>query len=173
MGYTWRSDGSSINPGKLDYVFYSDATIDTGKHYTLNTLAMDTESLAEYGLEWDDTQEASDHLPRVFDISLDPNVGIDNENPVPSKFAILNNYPNPFNPTTTINIMVETYASWRTVSLQIFDINGRLVDSVFEGKIESGIHEFQWNGTNYSSGVYFIKIQSGDIVKTRKMILLK
>ena len=178
MGYTWRSDGSSFNPGKLDYVFYSDATIDTGKHYTLNTLAMNTETLAEYGLEWDDTQEASDHLPRIFDISLDPNVEIDNGNSIPFKFAILNNYPNPFNPTTTISISVETQhvgnpAGSRATSLHIFNINGRLVDVVFQGKILPGTHEFQWDGTNYSSGVYFIKLSSEYFVKTRKMILLK
>ena len=78
MGYTWRSDGSSFNPGKLDYIFYSDATIDTGRHFTLNTLAMEEATLMEYGLEWDDTQEASDHLPRVFDITLnDLDIGVD------------------------------------------------------------------------------------------------
>ena len=170
MGYTWRSDGSSFNPGKLDYIFYSDATIDTGKHYILNTLALDDETLAEYGLEWDDTQEASDHLPRVFDISLDPNVEIINENPVPIKFAIVNNYPNPFNPTTTINITVEIR---HATSLNIYDINGRLIDLVFQGELEIGTHEFQWEGTNYFSGVYFIKMKSGDYVQTRKMILLK
>ena len=170
MGYTWRSDGSSFNPGKLDYIFYSDATIDTGKHYILNTLALDDETLAGYGLEWDDTQEASDHLPRVFDISLDPSVGIINENPVPNKFAIVNNYPNPFNPTTTINITVEIR---HATSLNVYDINGRLIDLVFQGELEIGTHEFQWEGTNYSSGVYFIKMKSGDYVQTRKMILLK
>ncbi|MBT5720618.1 MAG: T9SS type A sorting domain-containing protein [Candidatus Marinimicrobia bacterium] len=170
MGYTWRSDGSSFNPGKLDYIFYSDATIDTGKHYILNTLALDDETLAGYGLEWDDTQEASDHLPRVFDISLDPSVGIINENPVPKKFAIVNNYPNPFNPTTTINITVEIR---HATSLNVYDINGRLIDLVFQGELEIGTHEFQWEGTNYSSGVYFIKMKSGDYVQTRKIILLK
>jgi hypothetical protein len=78
MGYTWRSDGSSFNPGKLDYIFYSDATIDTGRHFTLNTLALEEATLTEYGLDWDDTQEASDHLPRVFDITLnDLDIGVD------------------------------------------------------------------------------------------------
>jgi len=170
MGYTWRSDGSSFNPGKLDYVFYSDATVDTGKHYILNTLAMDAGTLAEYGLEWDDTQEASDHLPRVFDISLEPNVGIDKNKQFPLDFGILNNYPNPFNPTTTINITVEIR---HATSLNVYDINGRLIDLVFQGELEIGAHEFQWEGTNYSSGIYFIKMQSGDYVQTRKMILLK
>jgi endonuclease/exonuclease/phosphatase family metal-dependent hydrolase len=170
MGYTWRSDGSSFNPGKLDYIFYSDATIDTGKHYILNTLALDDETLAGYGLEWDDTQEASDHLPRVFDISLDPSVGIINENPVPKRFAIVNNYPNPFNPITTITVHFETNCN---TSLQVFDINGRLIDSLFDGEIEAGTHEFRWNGNNQPSGVYFIKLSSIDYNQTRKMVLLK
>jgi hypothetical protein len=171
MGYTWRSDGSSFNPGKLDYVFYSDATIDSGKHFIVNTLAMDDEYLANYGLEWDDTQEASDHLPRVFDISLDPNVGIKEDGIVLKEFATLNNYPNPFNPTTTITVnIVETL---HATSLRIYNLNGRLVNVVFQGELETGTHEFQWDGTNYSSGVYFIKMQSGDFIKTRKMILLK
>jgi len=170
MGYTWRSDGSSFNPGKLDYIFYSDATIDTGKHYILNTLALDNETLSEYGLVWDDTQEASDHLPRVFDISLDPSVEIINENPVPIKFAIVNNYPNPFNPITTITVDFETNCN---MSLQVFDINGRLIDSLFDGEIESGTREFHWNGNSQPSGVYFIKLSSSDYNQTRKMVLLK
>jgi flagellar hook assembly protein FlgD len=58
-------------------------------------------------------------------------------------------------------------------SLRIYNLNGRLVNVVFQGELETGTHEFQWNGTNYSSGVYFIKMQSGDFIKTRKMILLK
>jgi len=170
MGYTWRSDGSSFNPGKLDYIFYSDATIDTGKHYILNTLALDDETLAGYGLEWNDTQEASDHLPRVFDISLDPSVDIINENPVPKKFAIVNNYPNPFNPITTITVYFEMNCN---TLLQVFDMNGRLIDSLFDGEIDSGTHEFRWNGNNQPSGVYFIKLSSNDYNHTRKMVLLK
>ena len=131
---------------------------------------MDSTSLSYYGLEWDDTQAASDHLPRSFDISLDPNVGIDNENPFPSQFAILTNYPNPFNPITTVNIMVETQ---KALSLQIFDINGHLVNTLFEGDLESGNLVFQWDGSHFSSGVYFIRLSMSDFVKTRKMILLK
>jgi flagellar hook assembly protein FlgD len=105
-------------------------------------------------------------------------VEIDNGNSIPFKFAILNNYPNPFNPTTTISISVETQhvgnsAGSGATSLHIFNINGRLVDVVFQGKILPGTHEFQWDGTNYSSGVYFIKLSSEYFVKTRKMILLK
>jgi len=170
MGYTWRSDGSSFNPGKLDYIFYSDATIDTGRHYILNTLALDDETLAGYGLERDDTQDASDHLPRVFDISLDQTVGVINENHVPKNFVILNNYPNPFNPITTITVHFETNCN---ASLQVFDIKGHLISLLFDGIIESGTREFHWNGNSQPSGVYFIKLLSDDYSQTRKMVFLK
>jgi len=126
--------------------------------------------LAGYGLEWDDTQEASDHLPRVFDISLDPNVEIINDNPIPKKIAIVNNYPNPFNPITTITVHFETNYN---ISLQVFDINGRLIDLLFDGEIEAGTHEFHWDGNSQPSGVYFIKLLSIDYNQTRKMVLLK
>jgi hypothetical protein len=131
---------------------------------------LDDETLAGYGLEWDDTQEASDHLPRVFDISLDPNVEIINDNPVPKKIAIVNSYPNPFNPITTITVHFETNYN---ISLQVFDINGRLIDLLFDGEIEAGTHEFHWDGNSQPSGVYFIKLLSIDYNQTRKMVLLK
>ena len=70
MGYTWRRDYEGFSPGKLDYIFYSDATIEVGSHYVLNTLAMDEVTLFNYDLELYDTHVASDHMPRVFDIYL-------------------------------------------------------------------------------------------------------
>jgi endonuclease/exonuclease/phosphatase family metal-dependent hydrolase len=172
MGYTWRKDWSSYNPGKLDYIFYSDFMIDTGKSFIVNTLAMDEVTLDEYGLQWDDTQEASDHLPIVFDIEgiIISDGAIDDENDLPDQFAILNHYPNPFNPKTTLSMEMNVREA---VTIEIVDINGRLIESVYSGLLDIRIHEFVWDGTNQSSGIYFIKVQSGDSFQTRKMILLK
>ncbi|HIA31600.1 MAG TPA: hypothetical protein EYN82_08505, partial [Candidatus Marinimicrobia bacterium] len=69
MGYTWRKDGSSFNPGKLDYILYTDSVIEPEKHFVLNTLAIPETELLEYGLLAEDTNIASDHLPRVMDIA--------------------------------------------------------------------------------------------------------
>ena len=171
MGYTWRSDGSSFNPGKLDYVFYSDATIDSGRHFILNTLAMGPDALNEYGLEWDDTQEASDHLPIIFDISMDPNVGIDNDYNFLIESAILSNYPNPFNPNTIISVSVGE--KLYEISLHIYDIQGRLIQTLDDGYSSTRIKKYYWNGSNYPGGIYFLKLSAGDYAKTRKMILLK
>jgi len=175
MGYTWRSDGSSYNPGKLDYVFYSDATIDTGKHYILNTIAMDDLYLDYYGLEWDDTQEASDHLPVVFDISVNDGVGIGEDKVLPGQVILHPNHPNPFNSRTTIPIYLRSPGM---VELSIIDVKGRFVNRLIYGNRPRGNSPIDWDGTNdkgqnVTSGVYFYLLRVNDISHIRKMILLK
>ncbi len=79
MGYTWRKDGSQWNPGKLDYILYTDSVLEPDKHFVLNTLAMPEEDLSNYDLELEDTNIASDHLPRVMDIrvsNLDTSISV-------------------------------------------------------------------------------------------------
>ncbi len=71
MGYTWRIDNSEYNPGKLDYILYTDSVLEPVKHFVLNTLAMSEEDLSFYNLNSEDTKIASDHLPRVMDIAED------------------------------------------------------------------------------------------------------
>lgn len=71
MGYTWRNDNSEYNPGKLDYILYTDSVLEPVKHFVLNTLAMSEEDLSFYNLNSEDTKNASDHLPRVMDIAED------------------------------------------------------------------------------------------------------
>ncbi|MBT5224534.1 MAG: T9SS type A sorting domain-containing protein, partial [Candidatus Marinimicrobia bacterium] len=73
-------------------------------------------------------------------------------------------------PITTITVHFEMNCN---TSLQVFDINGRLIDTLFDGEIKSGTREFHWNGNNQPSGVYFIKLSSSDYNQTRKMVLLK
>ncbi len=87
-------------------------------------------------------------------------------------FALKKPFPNPFNPTTTIrfNAPVETRL---TASLRIFDITGRLVETLVDGKMELGNHEIIWNASNQSSGIYFVVLHSKNIIQSQKLILLK
>ena len=91
---------------------------------------------------------------------------------VPETVHLYSNYPNPFNPATTIrfDIPVETY---RNTSLQIFDITGRMVETLVNEKLEPGQHEIQWKASQHSSGVYFLRMETALFTKTQKMILLK
>ena len=175
MGYTWRNDGSSFNPGKLDYIFYSDASIDTGKHYILNTLAIDQTALDNYNLQLDDTQEASDHLPLVFDIIVSSNVGVGDDDALPKLFRIYPNYPNPFNSTTKIDYQLPKKTN---VQLVILDILGRTVITLVDDLLQPGYKTITWNGidafgNNVSAGMYFYMIQTGKNREVKKMVLLK
>jgi hypothetical protein len=81
------------------------------------------------------------------------------------------NYPNPFNPSTLISFELNQPEA---VTLEIYDIQGRLVDRLLAGKsFESGTHHVQWNALNLSSGVYIYRLRTNTIVQSRKMILVR
>ena len=93
----------------------------------------------------------------------------------PKANALMQNYPNPFNPQTTITFDI---VNARRVSIDIFDVNGRLVKNLLNERRSGGRHSVQWNGTNNSgstvpSGIYFYRINAGEFNATRKMILLR
>ncbi len=88
----------------------------------------------------------------------------------PRAFELNQNYPNPFNPSTRITY---TLRLPQVISLKIFDVNGRLVKTLFNGYKEAGtFHEF-FGGLKYPSGVYYCQLISGSYRKTIKMSLLK
>ncbi len=91
-----------------------------------------------------------------------------------SHFILHPSYPNPFNPSTTINYQLPTAGN---VKVDVFNINGQLVHSLFDGKQSSGNHQFSWNAENVSSGIYFVKIDfqnhSNRFIRTQKVTLIK
>jgi len=89
---------------------------------------------------------------------------------VPNQFKLFAAYPNPFNPTTTIRFSV---AATHTTQLEIYDIVGRLVETLVKEKLSTGEHEVLWNAEGLASGVYFIKLESGRFLTTQKIVLLK
>ena len=91
-------------------------------------------------------------------------------NEIPTRFALLGNYPNPFNPSTTISFAIPT-ASY--VNLSIFDITGRHVTTLFNGWKNAGVQHLTFDGSNLSSGIYFYELTAGNYHAVRKAILLK
>jgi hypothetical protein len=88
----------------------------------------------------------------------------------PAKFALEQNYPNPFNPTTAIRYQLPAASD---VKLEVYDVLGKKVATLFEGRQEAGIYNFALNASNLSSGVYFYRLQAGSFVQTKKMMLVK
>ncbi len=103
-------------------------------------------------------------------------VGVnDPENPVPQRVILHSNYPNPFNPSTTIRYELKQSSK---VSLKIYNILGQEVRTLVNAQKSSGMHSVEWDGKNshgqrVTSGVYFYRLEAGDFVKTRKMVLVK
>lgn len=176
MGYTWRNDGSSFNPGKLDYIFYSDATLNIEKHYILNTLSMDQDDLINNSLNRFDTQLASDHLPIIADlIYLDNNVKIKDNFILPDSIHLYPNAPNPFNPKTTIKYFLERDA---LVKVTVYDIMGKNIIRLVNNFQNSGYHSLEWDAINFkgedvSAGVYICVLETETHQNVQKMILIK
>lgn len=89
---------------------------------------------------------------------------------VPEKFDLSNNYPNPFNPSTSIDVSLQESG---IMSLQIFNVLGELVKLVDEGYKAAGVYSYKINMNNFASGLYLYRLQQGSNVITKKMMLLK
>ena len=88
----------------------------------------------------------------------------------PSTYELDQNYPNPFNPSTTIRYGLPHKS---TVALIVYNTLGQLVAQLVNGEQEAGYHEVQFDGRSLATGVYFYRIQAGDFVQTRRLLLLK
>lgn len=88
----------------------------------------------------------------------------------PASFSLGQNYPNPFNPTTTIRYGLPQQSS---VTLTLFNTLGQLVATLVNENQDAGYHEAKFDGTGLASGVYLYRIQAGEYVQMRKLLLLK
>ncbi|MFZ1704573.1 MAG: T9SS type A sorting domain-containing protein, partial [Saprospiraceae bacterium] len=80
------------------------------------------------------------------------------------------NYPNPFNPSTKIKYQIATS---NPVSLKIYDVLGNEVASLIDEIQPSGNYEITFDARSLSSGTYFYKLQAGDFIETKKLLLIK
>ena len=105
----------------------------------------------------------------VLDVKFDPN------GQLPKSFALQDNFPNPFNPTTTILFAVPRLSR---VEIAIYNVVGQEVRRLVDKTCSAGRYSVTWDGSNAvggtaASGVYFYRMIAGDFIKTKKMLLLK
>ncbi|MFA5405272.1 MAG: T9SS type A sorting domain-containing protein, partial [Ignavibacteria bacterium] len=91
-------------------------------------------------------------------------------NNIPDKFNLCSNYPNPFNPTTSLKFDIPKNCF---VALKIFDINGRQLDILLNSKMDAGSYIINYNAGYLPSGVYFYQLKADNYINTKKMILIK
>ncbi|MCH7886909.1 MAG: T9SS type A sorting domain-containing protein [Candidatus Marinimicrobia bacterium] len=184
--FTWFS---SEDPDPRDTVRYSliiMSAVDSDSVVYLATGLEDTthqvtEDILPGSYRWfviaEDADEDSLDTPSVEVFGLGDIVGVEDEEyaGIPEEFSLFQNYPNPFNPTTTIMYALPQRSD---VTLEIYNITGKLVARIQQNNLQAGYHEIRWNGVNQSgrsvaSGLYIYQLSAGDFVQTKKMLLLK
>ncbi len=133
---------------------------------TVDTCLVDISQLGYYVVT------AFDYAGNESDMSEEINIvllGINNIG-LPTEYALSPAYPNPFNPTSTIRYQCPEAS---VVNLAIYNVNGQLVEELVNTQISAGYHEVTWNANNQSTGLYFIKMTTGNYIATQKVVLVK
>lgn len=161
-----------------DYTFESSSNI----YSITNTwfieklgLASQSETNAEWNVTVTDGVDSvlAENGPYSFHVEAYDILTNDSEIGLVKSFALYPAVPNPFNPVTTIRFNIAPSQMVEESYIRIYDIFGRLVETLVNEKIEPGTHEIRWYASQYSSGVYFAVLESGTNQLVQKMILLK
>ncbi len=107
-------------------------------------------------------------------MQVDPSIGIQQISTIAEGYSLSQNYPNPFNPVTKIRFSVPAgNHSDRTVRLVIYNIQGREVSTLVNAGLQPGTYEYDWDASNFASGVYYYKLTAGKYSDVKKMVLVK
>ena len=119
----------------------------------------------------DNLRGMDDTMGVVIYDSFDGIMGVSKKNEqIPDKFILCQNYPNPFNPTTTINYSIPRNGE---VSLKVYNLLGKEVETLYSGFLQAGNYVATFSGSNLTSGVYFYRLQAGNLMETKRLVLLK
>ena len=189
--YKVTASNMSTVPNENGYVQIAQVDIPTyiTPHYE-DTSVLEyncAEPVPPYGTEYpvryrvvavDNTEWASVKSDFVSTTGMTPGGGTQiggNDHPefnaeLPKEFNLSQNFPNPFNPVTKINFALPKQGF---VSLKIYDITGREVQTLVSEVKQAGYYSVDFNGSSLSSGVYFYRIQSNNFVSVKRMVLIK
>jgi hypothetical protein len=107
----------------------------------------------------------------ITDIAtVQEDLSLEKKSVIPDHTFLGANYPNPFNPTTTIQFGLKNAGM---VKIRIYDVLGREIATLVNEQLPAGMHQVVWNGSMQSSGIYFVRMEATGFVETRKLFLLK
>ena len=98
--------------------------------------------------------------------------GVDDEfvSDLPKEFKLFQDYPNPFNATTTINYQLPIRSQ---VKLEVYNLLGQRIETLVDERQEAGYRSVSWRASEVGSGIYFMRLEAGDKSLARKMLLVK
>ena len=108
---------------------------------------------------------------RKYDLYVNTNpLSTNNYSSSPNTYHLSTNYPNPFNAITRIDFSIPID---QFVNIKVYDVLGNEISTLINDKLSTGKHSIQWDASNHSTGLYFIKLECSNYFKIRKMLLLK
>ena len=107
---------------------------------------------------------------RVYRRDLSTSIEPLNNGQLPGKFSLSQNYPNPFNPSTNVEFALSEPGYTK---LSVYNVTGNKVAVLVNENLKAGTYTIKFNGSNLTSGIYYLKLEAGSFSKTRKMVLLK
>ena len=100
----------------------------------------------------------------------DEPVSVENNDPAPDNYSLSQNYPNPFNRITTIKYSIPSLSF---VKIKVYNLLGQEIAELVNKELQTGNYEVSFDATNFPSGIYFYRMEAGNFVQTKKMILMK
>jgi hypothetical protein len=172
IAYIYSNESSSYGPGEHRYSMESWTITDFNVAIEDEWFAMGMDSRDNsptYYINWDGWNQA--HVPYlevVFDhlVSVEFNMGLI----IPKDFSLEQNYPNPFNPSTAISYQLPVNGF---VTLKVYDVLGNEIATLVNEEKPQGKYEVDFTAKNLPSGIYFYKLQAGNFIETKKMVLMK
>ncbi len=195
MRYNDVTDG--LLTGQFNVVRFDEkVTLDTGsvflvyERYTRSPyLSVDKSEPIDMRTYWDDTDstwaliDTFDAMMHVYFDTSEANypqdtTALEDQALIADRFILAENYPNPFNPVTTIPFIVPRRAAGQDLTLTVYNILGQKIITLFDGKARPGLNKIKWEGINekgraVGTGIYIYQLKSGDIKLNRRMLLIK
>lgn len=144
-------------------------TVLVNPNETVQTLVRFNDYSGIYLLHCHNLEHEDDGM--MLNIQIDAPTKVEAEQSSPDTFELYQNYPNPFNSSTKISYRLNNQN--QKVVISIYDVNGNLIEKLFDRVQSEGTHSFTWNASNYSSGTYYGKLSVDGLVKTIKLVYLK
>ncbi len=159
----WYLD-TELVANDTDTFHFDASTVSSGEH-EVQVIAIDTTQIVR--------NDSFNYLMSsiTWHIDVEKISGIqNNKNELPKVFHLNQNFPNPFNPTTKIDYQIPELSF---VTLKVYDVLGNEITTLVNEEKSIGIYEVEFDATELPSGIYFYKLQAGDFVETKKMVLMK
>lgn len=172
-GYVYRGNSLTQLTGKYIYADFVSGRIwaltYNGSDPAANTLLVKSEkNISSLGIDKNNELYFCSFDGFIYKLKYSVPVSVPGEHP--KEYGLYDNYPNPFNPQTTISFDIKEKGN---VKLLIYDMEGKVVETLYNGIMDSGKFELEWDASSFPSGIYIYELTAGDFKAAKKMVFLK